>query len=102
MDNARRKIKRIARFHAVLLFLHPLFGRAGQYIKDFLHRRMKMEPVRFARRQLGADEQEVGVRDHARFAMPVVGFARKFLDFSLVKGNKSPAWQRLIRHERQS
>src|SRR5207248_6587118 len=30
VDNARRKIKRIAGFHAVLRFLHPLFGRAGQ------------------------------------------------------------------------
>ena len=46
---------------------------------------MKMKLVRFAGRQLGADKHEIRVLDHARLAMPVVRFAGKCLDLSLVE-----------------
>ena len=59
---------------------------------------MEMKLVRFARRQLGANEHQIGVAHHARFAMPIVGFAGKTFDVGFLEGNKTPAWQLFICH----
>src|SRR5256885_7325285 len=45
-------------------------------------------------------EHEIGVGHHARFAMPVMGFAGELLHFSLVKGNETPGRRRWICHAR--
>src|SRR5207249_8431008 len=61
VDYADWEIERIARFHDALLSCHPLFGCARKDIENLLHLRMEMKRVRFARRQLGAHEHQIGV-----------------------------------------
>ena len=97
VDNSRGKIDRITRSHDALFLFDPLLGGAGEYVEDFFHLRMVMEIVRFAWRELCANEHQVGVRHHAGLAVPVMRLAGQVFDFRLAQRNDAP-WSVRCRH----
>lgn len=51
-----------------------------------------MKAVRLTGLKVGADKHQIGILQEARFAVPIMRFARKLLDFRFTEGNEAPGW----------
>lgn len=102
VDNGGGEVDGVAGFHDAFFAFDPLFGGPGKDVEDFFHVWMVMEAMGFAGRELGADEHEVGVGDHARFAVPEMGFAGEAFDFGIGEGDDAPWGRVCVAHGKRS